>query len=74
MKHMEYIRKTYRVPAKRGARIEYDGDSLAKFIKGFLYKPKRGTIVAARGGYIRVRFDNETQIVSLHPTWEVEYL
>ncbi len=74
MKHMEYIRNTYRVPAKRGARIEYDGDEMAKFIRGFLYKPKKGTIVAARGGYLRVRFDHQRHIVTLHPTWKVRYL
>jgi hypothetical protein len=71
---MEYIRKTYNVPAKRGARIEFTGDSLAKFIYGFLYKGKKGTIVAARGGYIRVRFDGQIDIKTLHPTWEVRYL
>lgn len=74
MKHMEYIRKYYNVPAKRGARIEYYGDSLAKFIMGFLYQPKRGTIVAARNGYLRVRFDDNNRIATLHPTWNVRYL
>ncbi len=74
MKHMEWIRKNYNVTAKRGGRIEYSGDEMAKFIQGFLFQPKRGTIVAARGGYIRVRFDNEIMIKALHPTWKVKYL
>ena len=73
MKHMEYIRKTYRVPAKRGARIEFF-DSTALFIMGFLYSPRRGTIVAARNGYIRVRFDHENCIRTLHPKSCVKYL
>jgi len=71
---MEYIRKTYNVPAKRGARIEWDGDETAKFIRGFLYSPRRGTIVSARDGYLRVRFDNEKTVKILHPTWRVKYL
>ena len=74
MKNMAYIRNYYKVPAKRGARIEWSGDEMAKFIRGFLYIPKKGTIVAARGGYLRVRFDNEQHIVTLHPTWKVKYL
>jgi hypothetical protein len=72
---MAYIREYYGVPAKRGARILYDGDSLAKFIMGFMYHPKPGTVVAAKGNYIRVRFDsNPKEIVTLHPTWNVRYL
>lgn len=70
---MQYIRDNYRVPAKRGARIEYT-DSTALFIMGFLYQPRRGTIVAAKGQYIRVRFDNETIIRTLHPKCNVRYL
>lgn len=69
---MEYIRKTYNVPAKRGARIEYT-DETGKFIMGFLYQPKRGTIVRSRGQYIRVRFDGETLVRTLHPK-SVRYL
>lgn len=61
---MEYIRKTYGVPAKRGARIKF------KAVGG----GSTGTIVGSRGGHIRVRFDGRTTILSLHPTWEVEYL
>jgi hypothetical protein len=71
---MRYIRDYYGVPAKRGARIEVDND-LAKFITGFLYKRRRGTVVASRGGYIRVRFDADPRTIrTLHPTWKVRYL
>lgn len=75
MKHMEYIRKYYKVPAKRGARVEFYDDTY-HFIYGFLVneKRKKGTIVAARGGYLRVRFDYQKHIVTLHPTWKVKYL
>ena len=73
MKHMQWIRDNYNVPAKRGARIEFT-DSTALFIMGFLYQPRRGTVVAARGGYLRVRFDNEKFIRNLHPKCNVRYL
>ncbi|MBM4469875.1 hypothetical protein GS502_11175 [Rhodococcus hoagii] len=60
-----YIRTAYQVPAKRGRRIRYTGDTA----------PRTGTIVAAAGQYLRVRFDDEPKrIHSLHPTWKVEYL
>ena len=71
---MKWIRDNYNVPAKRGARIEYSGDEMAKFIKGFLYTPRKGTIVSARDGYIRVRFTDSDMIHTLHPTWKVRYL
>lgn len=70
---MKYIRDYYKVPAKRGARIEFD-DEMSKFLLGFLYKPKRGTIVGSKHGYLRVRFDNQKHITTLHPTWKVTYL
>jgi hypothetical protein len=62
----DYIRRTYGVPAKRGARI------------AFTYNGRRlGTITGFRGPYILVRFDgegSEPRPTALHPTWEVEYL
>src|SRR6266404_763357 len=61
---MDYIRKTYDVPAKRGGRIKYTNG-------GTFY----GTIASAKGGYLRVRWDEDGQrLVSLHPTWCVEYV
>ncbi len=61
MMGMEFIRKRYSVPAKRGGRIRFE-------------RQKTGTIVAARYGKLRVRFDGEKRISHLHPAWEVEYL
>ncbi len=62
---MESIRECYGVPAKRGARIVYSGDGC----------PALGTVVASRGHYLRVRFDDAPNpIATLHPTWEVEWL
>lgn len=65
---MRYIRETYNVPAKRGGRIVYTGSELLG--------RALGTIVGSRGAYLRVRMDdgNPKSLVSLHPTWCIEYL
>lgn len=60
---MKYIRDTYGVPAKRGARIEFRGDG----------RLKAGTVVNSIGPYLRVRIDGG-DIVNLHPTWEITWL
>lgn len=74
---MKYIRDYYKVPAKRGARIEFEDDVYA-FIYGFLADPKKqwrkGTIVGSSGQYLRVRFDGENIIKKVHPTWKLKYL
>lgn len=68
---MDYIRSTYAVPAKRGARIRYT-DS-----KG---RTHEGTITSARGGKLRARMDRGSywtdarRIALFHPTWCLEYL
>jgi hypothetical protein len=60
---MEYIRRYYGVPAKRGQRVCYT------------YKGRReGTITGARNQYILVRLDGENRTGAYHPTWEMEYL
>lgn len=61
---MEYVRNTYKVPAKRGGKVRYAGFEV----------PKVGKIVSSKGGYIRVAFPGESRNVLLHPTWNVEYL
>lgn len=62
---MKYIRKTYNVPAKRGARVRYTGDG----------DPRDGTIASSDGSYIRIRWDGEVLIDGpYHPTWKMEYL
>jgi hypothetical protein len=62
---MEYIRRTYNVPAKRGVRIRFRGT-------------QEGVIVSSRNAYLLVRFKDEQgkpmPLQNLHPTWEVEYL
>lgn len=63
---MDYIRRTYGVPCMRGQRIEFTGRQDGR--------PERGEIRAARGSYLRVRFDGEQVLRTLHPTWRVEYV
>ena len=62
---MDYIRRTYGVQAKRGARVEFSGRHDG---------PVRGTIVAAKHGHLVVRFDGKSYTSRLHPTWLVRYL
>jgi hypothetical protein len=62
---MDYIRSYYKVPAKRGARVEYlatDGELL------------QATITGSRGQYLRARLDNSTRSILLHPTSRLKYL
>ncbi|WP_063856518.1 hypothetical protein [Kitasatospora griseola] len=62
----DWVRATYRVPAKRGGRVAYTGDPT----KG----RQHGTITSFRGPYVRIRLDGEKRAVPFHPTWELEYL
>lgn len=61
---LEYIRKTYRVPAKRGGRVEYTG-------KG---RSELGTIAGASGAHISIRLDGIKHTMPFHPTWKLRYL
>ena len=58
---MEYIRKYYNVPAKRGGRIIYGASNY-------------GTIVGSKNAYLKIRMNGETQIKSYHPTYLLTYL
>jgi hypothetical protein len=55
---MEYVRRYYGVPAKRGGRIRFRGMG--------------GTITSA-DHHLRARMDDGSRVI-LHPTWQVEYL
>lgn len=55
---MEYVRRWYGVPARRGGRVRFDG--------------ALGTILSA-DHRLRVRLDTGERVI-LHPTWRVEYL
>ncbi len=57
---MDYIRKHYGVPAKRGGRVRTPSGKL-------------GTIVGSRGQYLRVRSDGYVSPIQYHPL-DVVYL
>lgn len=61
---MDYIRKTYGVPAKRGGRVAFTNAEQAV----------EGTIVGCRGMYVRVRWDESGKTDTMHPTWMLRYL
>ncbi len=58
----EYIRKFYKVPAQKGARVRYKADNI------------KGTIIGFFGHYLKVRPDGKLGYVLLHPTWKIDYL
>lgn len=60
MNNMEYIRKTYGVPARRGMRVIADG--------------KEGIITGAKCDCrIRIRLDGYSSSRPWHPTWHMKY-
>lgn len=60
---MEYIRRTYGVPAKRGGRVKFTGHNESQL----------GTIVRCDGAYIRIRLDGHKHHGRYHPTWCLRY-
>lgn len=61
---MDYIRKTYGVPAKRGGRVEYSGAG----------RPLMGTITGTEGAHLRIRLDCHKHALCFHPAWKLRYL
>lgn len=59
-----WVRKTYRVPAKRGGRVEYTGGNVPQF----------GTICGSRGSHLNIRIDGIKHTLLFHPTWKLRYL
>lgn len=59
-----YIRECYKVPARRGAQIQFE------YPKG---KFRRGSIVGSSDAHLLVDFGDGVPQV-LHPTWQVTYL
>lgn len=63
---LDWVATQYGVPAKRGQHIRFAG-ALAR-------------IAGATGGHLRARmletcrWAREGQMVTLHPTWEIEYV
>jgi len=65
---MEYIRKLYGVPAKRGARVRYTGNPDGKPVDGTITGSARGN------AHLCVRLDGNAESYHFHPTWKLEYL
>jgi hypothetical protein len=68
---MKYIRDTYGVPAKRGARVvvvEYVG------VGSRVVRKTGGTITGSRGAHLRIRLDGRAYSLNYHPTHMIEYL
>lgn len=61
---MSWVRKSYGVPAKRGARVIYRGRGCDEF----------GTICGASDGYLKIRLDGDTRSRQFHPEWMLEYV
>lgn len=59
-----WVRKYYKVPAKRGGRVEYTGEGT----------PERGTITSASGGQLYIKLDGKPHSLPFHPTWKLRYL
>lgn len=67
---MEWIRRNYGVPAKRGGRVRFLG--YVAWPESLPAPTCEGTITSA-SHYLRVRMDDGRRVL-LHPTWKVEYL
>ncbi|WP_280320047.1 hypothetical protein [Nocardia wallacei] len=62
---LEYIRRTYDVPAFQGGRIKYTNPYNAAIF---------GTIIGADDAWLKVRIDGARTVAGLHPTDGIEYL
>ena len=63
---LKYIRGAYKVPAFRGARVEYMASSDGELMQG--------TITGSAGQHLRVRLDGNKQSSRFHPTYNLIYL
>ena len=64
---MEYIRRSYGVPAKRGMRICYSAEGPGE---------PNGTITGARDARLLIRLDGwpkRRRPLAFHPTWNIHY-
>jgi len=57
---LKYIRTHYGVPAKKGMKVIFNGQS--------------GHITGAKGAHLRIRFEEEKDRRTFHPTWEMWYV
>ena len=59
MTPIAWIRSHYDVPAKRGARVTFEG--------------RPGRILSSVNGHLRIQLDDGKKIIT-HPLWHVDYL
>ncbi|KAF1009539.1 MAG: hypothetical protein GAK28_00177 [Luteibacter sp.] len=61
---MEYVRRYYGVPARRGGRVEYTGCGIVEM----------GTIRSATGSNLNIQLDGVKHAMPFHPTWKLRYI
>lgn len=61
---LEYIRKTYGVPAQFGGRVVYTGNG----------REQLGTITGVDMAHLLIKLDDDTRPRRFHPTWELRHL
>jgi hypothetical protein len=64
MKNMDWVRRAYDVPAKRGMRVKYTGEG----------RDELGTIRSASNGRLNIQLDGVKHTMPFHPLWKLEYL
>lgn len=69
MSQFDYINRTYGLSVKRGSRVRYTGDAVARKAGG-----KLGTITGVEGAYLKIRIEGDSFSQPYHPTWELEVL
>jgi hypothetical protein len=61
---LDYISRTYSVPAAIGTEVIYSGDG----------KDRLGVITGANGAHLLIRLQGSEQSLPFHPTWKIEYI
>lgn len=58
---LSYVREMYGVPANVGQRVRFLGRH-------------DGEVVGADRQYVRIRLDEGGEVLTVHPTWQMEYV
>ena len=69
MSEFDYINRAYGLSVKRGSRVRYTGDCVARREGG-----KLGTVRSAKGAHLMIMMDGDSFTQPYHPTWELEVL
>ena len=60
----EWINRTYQLNVRKGTRVVYDGWE----------DPRKGTVVGADNGYLKVALDGDDLPGRYHPTWQLKII